>query len=115
MPLPADPFARVHAPTRAGRVAELLATAQDLAQDERPAFRRLGNAIRQYLHGTAPTLDTALGIATVRGSHNTPQALAAAIIGDDEGLIGASEILPLHTDEGRPNEPRHQPSSRAAR
>jgi len=77
--LPVDLFGRCLGLTREGLIEQLLADADELCRDERPGFRRLGNALRNYLIGDARSLDHALGIATPRCSRNTPKVIAVRI------------------------------------
>jgi hypothetical protein len=74
--LPADIFGRCLGTGREARVRQLLLDADELVRDERPGFRRLGNAIRLYLLGDAASLEHALNIATPKGSTLTPKKLA---------------------------------------
>lgn len=79
--LPSDPFGRTQPPTREGRVAQLLSTADELAADERPGHRLLGYALRNFLLGDVCDLEDALGIAAPQGSRHTPQFLARKVRG----------------------------------
>jgi hypothetical protein len=58
----------------------LLDAAEELAFDERPAMRRLGNAIRSWARGDERSLEAALGITAEKGSHNTAQKIAMALV-----------------------------------
>jgi hypothetical protein len=79
-----DPLPSVHPLTREAAVESLLKTADILCRDEHSGVRRVGVALKRWLRGEFPTIEHALGIAAPRGSHATPRAIAASLIGDEE-------------------------------
>lgn len=80
--LPLDIFGRSSLPGAARQpslettVAQLIAAVDELAVDERPAFRKLAAAIRRVLSGECPSIDRALGLVEPRGSRTTAPLVA---------------------------------------